>query len=230
MTTLSERLQQSDMTGLDATQAAAALNAPDPANPPAWRVVEVSDVARVFRRSVAPLPAQTSATDPKTAMVAVMDAAKAPDHPAHNTAKAAVEMFARTDSPQIDCRDAGERQAVQVLFAALAAPAANILDQAAEQAVTALMQAPQSWAEANEVTVTVDTVAVARAVLQAVTVLGWQNNGPGVGGGVEEQANLRFQNGAEVGVILQMPMANNAALRTAALNQWLINNANNLLS
>ena len=230
MTTLSERLQQQDMAGLDATQAAAALNAPDPANPPAWRVVDVSDVARVFRRSAAPLPAQTSATDPKTAMVAVMDAAKNPDHPAHNTAKAAVEMFQRTDSPQIDCRDAGERQAVQVLFAALAAPAANILDQAAEQAVTALMQAPQSWAEANGVTVTVDTVAVARTVLQAVTVLGWQNNGPAAGGAVEEQANLRFQNGAEVGVILQMPMANNAALRTAALNQWLINNANNLLS
>ena len=226
MTTLSERLQQSDMTGLDATQAAAALNAPDAANPPAWRVVEVSDVARVFRRSVAPLPAQTSATDPKTAMVAVMDAAKNPDHPAHNTAKAAVEMFARTDSPQIDCRDAGERQAVQVLFAALAAPAANILDQAAEQAVTALMQAPQSWAEANGVTVTVDAVAVARAVLQAVTVLQWLSNGPAPGGGYHEQVRLLLADGSEVAPIFKLPMEANSTFRAAALNSWMNANGN----
>jgi hypothetical protein len=158
-------------------------------------------------------------------MVAVIDAAKNPDHPAHNTAKAAVEMFQRTDSPQIDCRDAGERQAVQVLFAALAAPAANILDQAAEQAVTALMQVSQSWAEANGVTVDVFAVTAARAGAQAVTLLGWQNNGPAAEGGVEEQANLRFTDGTELGVIFKLPMANNAALRNAALNQWLSNNA-----
>jgi hypothetical protein len=176
------------------------------------------------------MAAQTSATDLKTAMVAVIDAAKNPDHPAHNTAKAAVEMFQRTDSPQIDCRDAGERQAVQVLFAALASPAANILDQAAEQAVTALMQVSQSWAEANGVTVDMFAVTAARAGAQAVEVLPWQHNGPAVGGGVEEQANLRLTDGTEIGVIFKLPMANNAALRTAALNQWLSNNAANLLS
>jgi hypothetical protein len=225
MTALSLRLQQPDMAGLSDADAVKALNAPDPANPPAWCVVAVSDVARIFRRAAAPMAAQTSATDLKTAMVAVIDAAKNPDHPAHNTAKAAVEMFQRTDSPQIDCRDAGERQAVQVLFAALAAPAANILDQAAEQAVTALMQVSQSWAEANGVTVNDFAVTAARAVATAVTVLPWQSNGPAAGGGVEEQANLRFTDGTQVGVIFRLPMANNSALRAAALNQWLINNA-----
>jgi hypothetical protein len=229
MTALSLRLQQPDMAGLSNAEAVAALNAPDPANPPAWCVVAVSDVARIFRRSAAPMAAQTSATDLKTAMVAVIDAARNADHPAHNTAKAAVEMFQRTDSPQIDCRDAGERQAVQVLFAALASPAANILDQAAEQAVTGLMQVSQSWAEANGVTVDVFAVAAARAGAQAVTLLGWQNNGPAAGGGVEEQANLRFTDGTELGVIFKLPMANTAALRTATLNQWLSNN-DNLLS
>jgi len=224
MTLLSERLQQPDMAGLTDAQAVAALNAPDPANPPAWCVVAVSDVARIFRRSAAPMAAQTSATDLKTAMVAVIDAARNADHPAHNTAKAAVEMFQRTDSPQIDCRDPEERQAVQVLFAALAAPAANILDQAAEQAVTALMQVSQSWAAANGVTVDVFAVAAARAGATAVTVLGWQNNGPAAAGGVEEQANLRWTDGTQVGVIFRLPMANNAALRTAALNEWLSNN------
>ena len=233
MTTLSDRLQQADVSGLSNAAAAAALNTPDPANPPVWRMVEVSDIARVFRRSAAPLLAQTSATDPKTAMVAVMDAAKAPDHPAHNTAKAAVEMFQRTDSPQIDCRDAGERQAVQVLFAALAAPAANILDQAAEQAVTALMQAPQSWAEANGVTVTVDTVAVARAVLQSIMLLGWTGAGDAPGGGYHELARLQLPNGNEVSAQFKMPMAGNEMLRAAALNGWItawMKNNGNILS
>ena len=225
MTLLSDRLLEPDVVDLSDAEAAAVLNAPDPANPPAWCVVAVSDVARIFRRSVAPMAAQTSAADLKTAMIAVIDAARNPDHPAHNTAKAAVEMFQRTDGPRIDCRDAGERQAVQVLFAALAAPAANILDEAAEQAVTGLMQVSPSWAEANGMTVDVFAVAAARAGSQAVTLLGWQSNGPAPGGGVEEQANLMLPNGEQVGAIFKMPMANNAALRTAALNQWLSNNA-----
>jgi hypothetical protein len=225
MTLLSDRLLEPDVVDLSDAEAAAVLNAPDPANPPAWCVVAVSDVARIFRRSVAPMAAQTSATDLKTAMIAVIDAARNPDHPAHNTAKAAVEMFQRTDSPRIDCRDAGERQAVQVLFAALAAPAANILDEAAEQAVTGLMQVSPSWAEVNGVTVDAFAVAAARAGSQAVTLLGWQSNGPRLGGGFYEQVNLRFQNETEVGVIFQMPVENNDDLRRAALNQWLSNNA-----
>ena len=229
MTALSLRLQQADMAGLSDAQAVAALNAPDPANPPAWCVVAVSDVARIFRRSAAPMAAQTSATDLKTAMVAVIDAARNQDHPAHNTAKAAVEMFQRTDSPQIDCQDAGERQAVQVLFAALASPAANILDQAAEQAVTALMQVSQSWAEANGMTVDVFAVAAARAGAQAVTLLGWLSNGSAPGGGYREQVRLLLPDGSEVAPIFTLPMENNDDLRRAALNQWLSNN-DNLLS
>jgi hypothetical protein len=83
-----------------------------------------------------------------------------------------------------------------------------------------------SWAEANGVTVTAETVGLARAVLQSVTLLGWVHAGPAPGGGVMEQARLRLPDGAEVAPLLKMPIAGNEALRIAALNQWLINNGN----
>ena len=107
--------------------------------------------------------------------------------------------------------------------------AMGLLSPATKADILAKTSRAPSWAEANGVTVDVFAVAAARAGAQAVMLLGWQNNGPAAGGGVEEQANLRFTDGTELGVIFKLPMANNAALRTAALNQWLSNN-DNLLS
>ena len=225
MTTLIQRLQQPDMTGLDAVQAAAALNAPDLLLPPVPIAFSCKSIANaavltgelaVLRIAAArgEIPADLTSDSvavslPTRAIAAIM------------TVLDAVDRDLEADPAVVNNQVVNLLDSVETM---------GLLSPETRAAILSKTIRSPSWAEVNGVTVTADTVAIARAGLQAVTVLGWQNNGPGVGGGVEEQANLRFQNGAEVGVILQMPMANNAALRTAALNQWLINNANNLLS
>jgi hypothetical protein len=82
-----------------------------------------------------------------------------------------------------------------------------------------------SWAEANGVKVTEATVGIARAVMQSVTLMGWVYAGSAPGGGVMEQARLRLPDGTESAPIFRLPMAENEMLRTAALSQWLNNNA-----
>ena len=81
-----------------------------------------------------------------------------------------------------------------------------------------------SWAEVNSLTVTADVVALARAGLQAITVLEWLSNGPAPGGGYHEQVRLQLANGSEVAPIFKLPMEANSTLRNAALNAWM--NAN----
>ena len=103
--------------------------------------------------------------------------------------------------------------------------AMGLLSSATKAKILSQISRSPSWAELNGITVDVFAVAAARAGSQAVTFLGWQSNGPKLGGGFYEQVNLRFQNGTEVGVIFQMPVENNDDLRRAALNQWLSNNA-----
>ena len=97
------------------------------------------------------------------------------------------------------------------------------------EAATALNSPRPSWAEANGVTVDALAVAAARAGARTVTILEWIGNGAAPGGGVYEQVRLLLSGGAEVAPIFKLPMAGNAMLRTAALNNWLISN-DNLLS
>jgi hypothetical protein len=224
MTALSERLQQPDMAGLTDAQAVAALNAPDtslPAVPVAFSCRAIAEpavlsgelaVLRIvalraeipadltLNSTAIPLPTQAIAT-----IMTLLDA---------------VDRDLRVDPAAAEGQVAAMLGGIEAM---------GLLSLATKAAILAKTIRAPSWAEANGVTVNDFAVAAARAGAQAVTLLGWQNNGPAAGGGFEEQANLRFTDGTELGVILQMPMANNAALRTAALNQWLSNN-DNLLS
>jgi hypothetical protein len=103
--------------------------------------------------------------------------------------------------------------------------AMGLLSPATKAAILSQTVRSPSWAEAHGVKVTVESVGLARAVLQSVTLLGWVYAGPAPGGGVMEQARIRLPDGTESAPIFRLPMAENEMLRTAALNQWLSNNA-----
>lgn len=148
MTLLSDRLLEPDVVNLGEAEAAAVLNAPDP-DLLVWGVAPFKDIAKVFRNTLAPDTTQVSPQDPKTAMIALLDAASTPGHVAHNVARQAVELFNRTDSPQLDATNEAERITAITLFAVLASPAAGILRPEAETAILQSLQRPQSWAEAN---------------------------------------------------------------------------------
>jgi hypothetical protein len=219
MTALNERLQQADMAGLTDAQAVAALNAPDtslPAVPvafscraiaePAVRSGDLAVLRIVALRGEIPAdltPNSTAIPLPTQAIATIM------------TLLDAVDRDLRVDPAAAEGQVAAMLGGIEAMGLLSPATKADILSKTS--------RAP-SWAEANGVTVDVFAVAAARAGATAVQVLGWQNNGPAAAGGVEEQANLRFTDGTQVGVIFRLPMANNAALRTAALNEWLSNN------
>ena len=96
-------------------------------------------------------------------MVALEDAALTPAHPAHNVARQAMELFKRTDAPQLNATDEAERSFAVALFAALTLPAADILRPEAEATILLSLQQPQSWAEKEGVgTVTIRDVGLAR--------------------------------------------------------------------
>jgi hypothetical protein len=148
--------------GMAERDVVAALNAPDAALL-TWGVVPFKDIAKVFRNTLAPDQAQVSAADPKTAMIALLDAASTPGHVAHNVARQAVELFSRTDAPQLDATHEAERITAITLFAILASPAAGILRPEAEAAILSSLQRPQSWAEQQGVgTVEIRDIGIAR--------------------------------------------------------------------
>jgi hypothetical protein len=101
----------------------------------------------------------------------------------------------------------------------------GLLSPATKTAILSQTFRSPSWAEANGVKVTEETVGIARAVMQSVTLLGWVYAGPAPGGGVMEQARIRLPDGTESAPIFKLPMADNEMFRTAALHQWLSNNA-----
>ena len=141
---------------------AAALNAPDPTLL-TWAVVPFKNIAKVFRNTLAPVGTQVSATDPKTAMVALLDAASNSGHVAHNVARQAVELFNRTDAPLLNATDEAERITATTLFALLASPDAGILRPEAEAAILSSLQRPQSWADLEGVgVVTIRDIGIAR--------------------------------------------------------------------
>jgi hypothetical protein len=224
MTALSLRLQQPDMAGLSDADAVAALNAPDISLPavsvafscraiaePAVLSGELAVLRIVALRGEIPAdltPNSTAIPLPTQAIATIM------------TLLDAVDRDLRVDPAAAEGQVATMLGGIEVM---------GLLSPATKADILAKTSRAPSWAEANGVTVNDFAVAAARAGATAVTLLGWQNNGPAAGGGFEEQANLRFTNGTERGVIFKLPMANNPALRTAALNQWLSNN-DNLLS
>ncbi len=159
---IAAKVAEAQFAGMAESAVAAALNAPD-TELLTWRVVPFSDIARVFRNTLAPAAAQVSPTDPKTAMVALEDAASTPTHPAHNVARQAVELFKRTDGPRLDATNEAERITAMTLFGVLALPAAAILRPEAEATILLSLQQPQSWAEQQGVgTVEIRDIGIAR--------------------------------------------------------------------
>jgi hypothetical protein len=221
MTLLRDRLLEPDVVNLGEAEAAAVLNAPDislPAVPVAFSCRAIAEAAvlsgelavlRIVAQrgeiSADLMPNSTAVPMPTQAIATIM------------TMLDAVDRDLRVDPATAGGQIEGMLSGIEAM---------GLLSSATKAAILSQISRSPSWAEANGVTVDVFAVAAARAGSQAVTLLGWQSNGPAPGGGVEEQANLMLPNGEQVGAIFKMPMANNAALRTAALNQWLSNNGN----
>ena len=219
MTTLIQRLQQPDMTGLSAAQAAAALNAPDPSLPPVPVAFSCGSIANTavlsgelaVLRIVAArgeIPADLTSDSvavplPTPAIVAIV------------TVLDAVDRDLEADPAVVGDQVVTLLDSVETM---------GLLSPETKAAILSNTLRSPSWAEANGVTVTVDTVAIARAGLQAITVLEWLSNGPAPGGGYHEQVRLRLANGSEVAPIFKLPMEANSTLRAAALNSWM--NAN----
>ena len=219
MTTLIQRLQQPDMTGLDAVQAAAALNAPDLLLPPVPIAFSCKSIANaavltgelaVLRIAAArgEIPADLTSDSvavplPTRAIAAIM------------TVLDAVDRDLEADPAVVN------NQVVNLLDSV---EAMGLLSPETRAAILSKTIRSPSWAEVNGVTVTADTVAIARAGLQAVTLLEWLSNGPAPGGGYHEQVRLRLADGSEVAPIFKLPMEANSTLRNAALNAWM--NAN----
>ena len=219
MTTLIQRLQQPDMTGLDAVQAAAALNAQDLLLPPVPIAFSCKSIANaavltgelaVLRIAAArgEIPADLTSDSvavplPTLAIAAIM------------TVLDAVDRDLEADPAVVN------NQVVNLLDSV---EAMGLLSPETRAAILSKTIRSPSWAEVNGVTVTADTVAIARAGLQAVTVLEWLSNGPAPGGGYHEQVRLRLADGSEVAPIFKLPMEANSTLRNAALNAWM--NAN----
>jgi hypothetical protein len=220
MTTLIERLQQSDMTGLDAAQVVAALNAPDPSLPAVRVPFSCPEIA---------IPAALSGELATLRIVAARGEIPA-DLTPNNTAISLSTQAIAVILTMLDAVDRSQKVSPEVDAGQVAAmfdsvEAMGLLSPATKTAILSQTFRSPSWAEANGVTVTAETVGLARAVLQSVTLLGWVYAGPAAGGGVMEQARLRLPNGTEVAPQFKMPMPNNEMLRTAALNQWFSTNA-----
>ena len=221
MTTLIQRLQQPDMTGLSAAQAAAALNAPDPSLPPVPVAFSCGSIANTavlsgelaVLRIVAArgeIPADLTSDSvavplPTPAIVAIV------------TVLDAVDRDLEADPAVIGDQVVTLLDSVETM---------GLLSPETKAAILSNTLRSPSWAEANGVTVTTDTVAIARAGLQAITVLEWLSNGPAPGGGYHEQVRLRLANGSEVAPIFKLPIEANSTLRAAALNSWMIANGN----
>ena len=221
MTTLIQRLQQPDMTGLSAAQAAAALNAPDPSLPPVPVAFSCGSIANTavlsgelaVLRIVAArgeIPADLTSDSvavplPTPAIVAIV------------TVLDAVDRDLEADPAVVGDQVVTLLDSVETM---------GLLSPETKAAILSNTLRSPSWAEANGVTVTADTVAIARAGLQAITVLEWLSNGPAPGGGYHEQVRLRLANGSEVAPIFKLPIEANSTLRAAALNSWMIVNGN----
>jgi len=219
MTTLIERLQQPDMLGLSAAQAAAALNAPDPLLPPVPVAFSCGAIANaavlsgelavlriVAARGEIPAdltPSNVAIPLPTQAIVAIV------------TVLDAVDRDLEADPAVVDDEIVNLLDSVQEV---------GLLSSETKAAILSKTLRSPSWAEVNSLTVTADVVALARAGLQAITVLEWLSNGPAPGGGYHEQVRLQLANGSEVAPIFKLPMEANSTLRNAALNAWM--NAN----
>lgn len=221
MTVLSQRLQQSDMTGLSVAEAVAVLNAPDPLLPPVRVPFSCPEVAE---------PAALSGELAILRIVAERGEIPADLAPGGTATKLSTTALAviRTMLDAVDRNLTVDPRIDQGQVAAMfnSVQAMGLLSPATMSSILSKTFRSPSWAEANGVTVTAETVGLARAVLQSVTLLEWVYAGPAPGGGVMEQARLRLPGDVEVAPLLKLPIAGNAALRIAALNQWLINNGN----
>ena len=220
MTTLIERLQQSEMTGLDAAQVVAALNAPDPSLPAVRVPFSCPEIA---------IPAALSGELATLRIVAARGEIPADLAPGGTAIKlstqAIVVILTMLDAVDRNQQVHPEMDAGQVAAMFDNVEAMGLLSPATKAAILSQTFRSPSWAEAHGVKVTLESVGLARAVLQSVTLLGWVYAGPAPGGGVMEQARLRLPDGTESAPIFKLPMAENEMLRTAALNQWLSNNA-----
>jgi hypothetical protein len=221
MTTLIERLQQDDMIGLNAAQVVAALNAPDPTLPAVRVPFSCPEIA---------IPAALSGELATLRIVAARGEIPA-DLTPNNTAiqlptQAIAVILTMLDAVDRSQKVSPEMDAGQVAAMFDNVEAMGLLSPATKAAILSQTIRSPSWAEAHGVNVTVESVGLARAVLQSVTLLGWVYAGPAPGGGVMEQARIRLPDGTESAPIFKLPMAENEMLRTAALNQWLSNNDN----
>ena len=221
MTTLIQRLQEADMAGLSDAQAAAALNEPDPLLPPvpvAFSCRNIADTAVLsgelaLLRIVAArgeIPADIAGENvavplPTQAIAVIM------------TMLDAVDRDLGADPTVVEDRVVVMLDNVETM---------GLLSPATKAAILAKTFRSPSWAEMSGVTVTADTVAIARAGLQAVTVLQWLSIGPAPGGSYHEQVRLLLAGGSEVAPIFKLPMNANSTLRAAALNSWMIANGN----
>jgi hypothetical protein len=220
MTKLIERLQQSDMIGLDAAQVVAALNTPDPTLPAVRVPFSCPEIA---------IPAALSGELATLRIVAARGEIPA-DLTPNNTAiqlptQAIAVILTMLDAVDRSQKVSPEMDAGQVAAMFDNVEAMGLLSPATKAAILSQTVRSPSWAEAHGVKVTLESVGLARAVLQSVTLLGWVYAGPAPGGGVMEQARIRLPDGTESAPIFKLPMAENEMLRTAALNQWLSNNA-----
>jgi hypothetical protein len=220
MATLSERLQQSDMTGLNDVQVVAALNAPDPALPPVRVPFSCPDIA---------VPAALTGELAILRIVAEQKEIPADLAPGGTAIRLSTQAIAviltMLDAVDRNQQVSPEMDAGQIAAMFDSVEAMGLLSSATKARILSQTFRSPSWAEANGVKVTEETVGIARAVMQSVTLLGWVYAGPAPGGGVMEQARLRLPDGTESAPIFNLPMAENAMLRTAALSQWLNNNA-----
>lgn len=220
MTTLTERLQQSDMIGLDAAQVVAALNAPDPTLPAVRVPFSCPEIA---------IPAALSGELATLRIVAARGEIPA-DLTPNNTAIPLSTPEIAVILTMLDAVDRSQKVYPEMDAGQVAAMIDNVeamglLSPATKAAILSQTFRSPSWAEAHGVKVTLESVGLARAVLQSVILLGWVYAGSAPGGGVMEQARIRLPDGTESAPIFRLPMAENEMLRTAALNQWLSNNA-----
>lgn len=123
-----------------------ALNTPGPGHGTDWRRVRIKDARSVFRKSLAPGSTMETRGGPLTARVALDDAARDPNHAAHNIARSAVELFSDEDG-EIDATDMDERDLVLALLSSLVG--AGVLSENAFARLLGLMTRERSWAEVN---------------------------------------------------------------------------------
>ena len=211
------------MTGLDAAQVVAALNAPDPSLPAVPVPFSCPEIA---------VPAALSGELATLRIVAARGEIPA-DLTPNNTAiplstPAIAVILTMLDAVDRSQKVSPEMDEGQVAAMFNSVEAMGLLSPATKAAILSQTFRSPSWAEVNGVTVTADTVAIARAGLQAITVLEWLSNGPAPGGGYHEQVRLRLAGGSEVAPIFKLPIEANLTLRAAALNSWMIANGNML--